>query len=417
VPDVVTFDGPTLTINEIPNGVDNTLDVIEVYSEWKIWAAQSDNLKYPPAFRVIGGDTISPTQNAGSTFFLNVLDGWSFVPADLDHQITLVGNIVPDGGAGNIFSAVPGRSVTARINFSNLVDSSVARLDLTQLLQAVYLDQVSGVAGTGDGVGTPTMPVNNLADAFAIATRDSLREFAFRGTLSLDQDYEDWTFTGLGAFSTSTVVANGWSLNGSKLVDLVLTGEIATGSDIQCERVGLTMVRRLRGGFLNCMFLDELSVDEGGFTIFADCYSGVPGTSSPICRFEGTGSSMNFRAYSGGIQIEDMVAGNTATVDVSPGTVKVEASCTGGSLNARGIGRLEDRSAGTAVTNLIISQDDVGLVREIHSLLGLDPSEELTIVQPTGDGVGNAGSQTVSGITLQLERQGGGATVVVRRLP
>jgi hypothetical protein len=122
----VTIDGPTLTITEIANGADNTVDVVDIYSTWKQWVIQSDNAKYPPAFRVIGGDPISPSQNVGSTFFFNVIDGWRIIPADLDHQLTLVGNIIPDGGTGNIFGQAPGRTVTTRVNFSNLVDSTVS---------------------------------------------------------------------------------------------------------------------------------------------------------------------------------------------------------------------------------------------------------------------------------------------------
>ena len=121
MPAVVTFDGPTRTITEIAGGIDNTLDVQEIYSEWKEWVRLSDNAKYLPAFRTIGGDPVSPTQNAGITYFL--LNGWLIVPADLDHQLTLVGNIVPDGGVGNIFAAVPGRTVSTSVNFSNLIDT------------------------------------------------------------------------------------------------------------------------------------------------------------------------------------------------------------------------------------------------------------------------------------------------------
>ena len=51
----VTFDGPNKLIIVNPGIVE--LDVqVDIYSDWKEWAATGDNLKYPPALRTIGGD-------------------------------------------------------------------------------------------------------------------------------------------------------------------------------------------------------------------------------------------------------------------------------------------------------------------------------------------------------------------------
>jgi len=100
MPDIVTFDGPSRTIVEISAGGDNELDLVEIYSEWKEWVRTSDNSKFLQAFSVIGGDPITLTQNLGSVFFLE--NGWRIRPAELDHKLTIV---------GDVFTREPGESV------------------------------------------------------------------------------------------------------------------------------------------------------------------------------------------------------------------------------------------------------------------------------------------------------------------
>jgi len=122
MPDVVTFDAPNRIITEIANGAVNSLDIVEVYSEWKVWAAQSDNLKFPPAFSVVGGDPISPSQSLGSTFFLE--NGWRIRPAELNHELEIRGNLFVAGGVGNVFVPTLGSfNVSTKLSVSNLVDA------------------------------------------------------------------------------------------------------------------------------------------------------------------------------------------------------------------------------------------------------------------------------------------------------
>jgi hypothetical protein len=98
VPAVVTFDpsGPGLRIIEVDTGGNNELEITEIYSEWKVWSALSDNLKYPPAFRQVGSDPATDTENLDATFFLNTGDGWKIRPSERDHLLQINGNIWTD---------------------------------------------------------------------------------------------------------------------------------------------------------------------------------------------------------------------------------------------------------------------------------------------------------------------------------
>lgn len=137
---IVTFDPATLRIVEIGVGGDNELEWAEVYSNWKTWAALSDNIKYPPAFRVVGGDPISGTQDLGSTFFM--MYPWKFRPAELSHRLTLVGNLFSDPAGANVIVPTLGTyTVLVEQRVSNLTDSG---LDPVVNAEAVWAQTLYG---------------------------------------------------------------------------------------------------------------------------------------------------------------------------------------------------------------------------------------------------------------------------------
>lgn len=125
MPDIVTFDPVGLRIVEIDAGGDNELSVVEAYSEWKAWlSADPSRLRYPAAFRVVGGDPISGTKSLGSTFFLT--NGWRIRPAESSHRLVLAGNIFTDPAGESVFVPTLGSfTVTAEVSTSNLVDTVV----------------------------------------------------------------------------------------------------------------------------------------------------------------------------------------------------------------------------------------------------------------------------------------------------
>lgn len=343
MPDVVTFDGPNKIITEIANGSANEIDVLEVYSEWKDWVKMGDNGKFLPAFTPVGGDPITDTQNLGITYFLE--NGWRIRPAELDHKVTLVGNIYTRESGQSVFLDTIGAfTVNAETRVSNLVDSTIARLDLVALLAAVYIDTSNGTSGTGEEVGTPTNPVNNLADARVIADRENLRTYNVRGTITLDQDYSNWTFEG----ERATVNLGGQNVANSRFEDCILSGATQGGS-IECNRCSLGVTTELAGLFRHCGFQSNFSTVAAGVAVFTDCYSEVPGDMTPLCNVNGA-TSVNFRNYSGGLELTNVnQPGTSVSVDLDPGHLTLASSCTDGEVLVRGVGRLTDNSVGTAV--------------------------------------------------------------------
>lgn len=130
----VTFDGNQKLI--IINSGITELDVkIDLYSDWKEWSQQEQNIKWLAAFRSVGGDEISPTRSLGSTYFL--INGWKIRPPEEDTVIDVNGNLYSEDGSSPFVSTLGTYNVLMRTNVSNLIDTAGTSSELT--LDAISL--------------------------------------------------------------------------------------------------------------------------------------------------------------------------------------------------------------------------------------------------------------------------------------
>ena len=84
----VVFDGINKLI--ICNDGVVALDVkTDLYSDWKAWLQESDNLKFPIAFKVVGGEPTTGTNIITPYFFL--LNGWKIRPQEANHTLKVDG--------------------------------------------------------------------------------------------------------------------------------------------------------------------------------------------------------------------------------------------------------------------------------------------------------------------------------------
>ena len=94
----VTFDGANKLIL-INDGVTD-LDVqTELYSDWKEWTLQENNLKYLSAFNTVGGEPTVAGQRLDVTYFL--INGWKLKPYPGSYDLNIVGNVF-DAAGGSI---------------------------------------------------------------------------------------------------------------------------------------------------------------------------------------------------------------------------------------------------------------------------------------------------------------------------
>lgn len=322
---------------------------VDLYSDWKEEYLLSDNTKFPPAMRAIGGDPITATQNAGATFFM--INGWRIRPQEASHTLNITGNLFTDPAGDSVTVNTLG-AFTVRVEMfvSNLVDSSVARLDLTQLLPAVFIDTVNGVPGTAIGIGTPTNPVDNITDARTIANRDNLMEYRFRGPLTLNADHVGWGFKGLSSEQTDILTLAGYNVAKSKFEGCDVQGSY---SGLQTEFVNcqLTVISGLDGVCRECGLSGALTGQAGGTLWFDRCYSAVAGLNTPSFSCVAN-ATLGFRSYSGGLLLKSHAATNTTTIEIDPGALTIDNTNTGGTIVVRGVGTLTDNSAGATINTV-----------------------------------------------------------------
>lgn len=321
---------------------------VDLYSDWKEEYKLSNNSAFPIAMRSIGGDPVTAVKDAGATFFM--VNGWRIRPDEANHTLNIVGNLFADpAGESVVVNTVGAFNVRVEMFVSNLVDAVTSRVDLTQLLPAVFIDTVNGTPGTAVGIGTPTNPVDNITDAATIAARDNLREYRFRGPLTLNDDLPDWTLIGLSSIANDELDLNGFDTSSTKIIGAKVTGT-TSGQKMQWEGCEINGVSGQSGVFTDCGIRGSLSGKANTESTYKECYSLVAGQTTPIYTLSAN-ELLNLRNYSGGWHLHNSVAGNICTLEVDPGNVVIDADCSAGNVSVRGVGTLTDNSTGTVVNS------------------------------------------------------------------
>lgn len=121
----VTFDGSNKLII-VDNGITSLSVQVELYSDWKEWLKESDNSKFLPAMRTVGGDPTTGAKSVAPYFFLT--NGWKIRPYEGDHTLTVEGNLFvdePETYGYNAFVSTLG-GFTVMINMSTTSDAIMA---------------------------------------------------------------------------------------------------------------------------------------------------------------------------------------------------------------------------------------------------------------------------------------------------
>jgi hypothetical protein len=105
---MMTFDAATRRI--VLDSTSTT--AAELWSRWSDWAATSDNAKYLPAFRQAGGDDLGGGLSIPPYIFL--LNGWRVRPMEVDHLLTITGNLFVDGGGSPVVATLGAFNVSVQ---------------------------------------------------------------------------------------------------------------------------------------------------------------------------------------------------------------------------------------------------------------------------------------------------------------
>jgi hypothetical protein len=114
------FDGATKTITLTTGTV--SVSVRDLWSRWLDWFLTSDNSKYLPAFKYVGGDDIDVASGTLIPIYSFLENGWKIRPQENNHTLSIGDGILLVNGGGDPFLNTIG-AYTVRINYQQPVQA------------------------------------------------------------------------------------------------------------------------------------------------------------------------------------------------------------------------------------------------------------------------------------------------------
>lgn len=343
----VTFDGSNKLININPD-VSSINVIADLYSAWKHWLLESDNTKYPQAFRTFGGDPTNreETQFAPQYFFL--MNNWKVLVDGID--LVVQSNLYTDSGESP-FTVINNGSVSNRNSDSQVVINDIEKvLDYQNM---VHIDINSTYSGNDWPIGTSYRPVNNLTDALVIAAKWNIRQFLLMSNLICDQPipgFRIFSLTGNFTFN-----ANGYSINQCLLEKVKVEGDLADSF------VNITQCFISENGIQNVHGLIHESILHGDILIaknqnltIMNSFSNDPNGEPIILNMHpNENTTAVVRAFSGDIKIIYCdTPTSTATIEFIAGNIIFNNTDTDGFLTVRGIATVDNTANGSNIDTI-----------------------------------------------------------------
>lgn len=342
---VASWDGATRRIY-LAQGVTTFHPIDDIYREYRVWRRTVEAARQWEPFMVAVGNEDKGGGKATPRFLRLLDDGdigqCKIVPYNEASTIDVTGEVLTtdlsdpfDYSAQTTPTIVRYAPAEAEIVYVNIPSPIQDNLDYSG---EVNYDALSGETGTVHPYGTRSNPVNSLADALTIAGTYGLHTLRTHSDITIDQDVSGMTVlpveSGLAVtFSGANIV------DGATFQRMLLGGNAIAGApwfaDFCSLNAGLDGVQ---GNFQSCMLYGLIGVT--GDAAFLDCASGVAGVGAAEVDVAGaTGAvTVQFRRYTGGLNLYGFAAGDTVSVDLLPGVLRLKATVTGGEFKVRGLG-------------------------------------------------------------------------------
>ena len=328
---------------------------IDLYSDIKEdWLNDASLNKFALPIRSVGGDPLPGSKTLGDTYFLD--SDWKIRPYEADHKMAINGNLFSEDGTSVIVPTIGSYNVLVEMFVSNLSDSSIQQL--TEIEYATYnggitIDVINGEPGNEYPIGTPARPVNNLDDLVLIKAAQSLPAVVYvEGDLDITSavpSMKYYSFYGGGMDRTILDLDVLADVEDCAYYDAHVTGTLDGNSRLRsCLIDNLTYIK----GYIEQCVLSEGTIVLGGSETahFLDCWSGVPGSSTPVIDCGGSGQALALRNYNGGITLRNKTGTDKISIDLNSGQCVLENTVSNGEIVCRGVGKLVDTSGYTIET-------------------------------------------------------------------
>jgi hypothetical protein len=332
------------------------ISTVDLWSRWVDWTLTSDNGKYLPAMRNVGGDAISTVKNLGMTFFM--INGWRVVPASENHRLALNGNLFTAPAGDSPIDTVPGFSIVVEYSVSSLVDSTVAQLP--EIQHGVYenricIDAVLGTASTTYPLGTLQYPVNNLADAKTIAAERGFNRLYIKGNLTIGatESISGYVLLGQGPENTVVTLTSGCVTSRTDFMDMSVTG--SQSGETHYHNCDIGALDNVHCQFVDCRLIGPMTMSQvaADTSVLANCYTGDIAGATFVVDLNNSPCHMSFNNFHGKMQFINMnkATAGVVTVNMGAGKILVDSTCTTGTIKVRGSGEVISSSGGTVVDN------------------------------------------------------------------
>lgn len=244
-------------------------------------------------------------------------------------------------------------------NSAGLIGSEQIR-NLSYTDDTVYINtRGKGSPGTAWPMGAPTNPVDNFADAYLIASVRNYDKYHLDGNLTLTgtDDVTETSWTGDTPLTTLLTFASN-DIDGLTASRMFVTGTMApSGATAQATlfECGLNALTGFSGSAKECGLDGTITLYNTTDTTvkisFLDAFSYLAGSGKPIVDCNNTQASIQFRRFSGGLELRNITNANCNVSVDGDVRLTIHSSCTAGTIVVGpGVDVVDDSSAGTTVT-------------------------------------------------------------------
>lgn len=315
--------------------------------------------------------------------YMTLLEGTRIVPHDANGVTTVTGEIITDDQQSpfdytTVTSAmvVNVASAEAEIVYIETPSPIQDRLDYNGV---VHIDPTSAFTGQLHPTGTVAERVNNIVDAKAIAVAYNATDFLFDGVLAVGAtSLASGQMMGRNPVS-SVLVLGGGDTTFLNVLSVTLTG-LAAGRMYVKDSIAASL-SGFSGGLISCIFAGDITVDSSftGEISVLRCASGLPALTPATFDVNGAECNVNIRDFYGTLKLAGQTGTKTISLDLSSAVITVMNSCTGGTIEAYGNGRLVDEAG------VDIPSGDHNGVTIVNETVALSSSAERTRAAVIGD--------------------------------
>lgn len=357
-PIISSIDGENRRIY-LAQGVTEFFPIEDLYHEYRNRRRlDTDGLrKWEPLLRAEGN--VPKGAGAFTPRYVVLLLGTKIIPYDEPDTLSQLGDMITDDPDTDPEIYDISQLTTAKTIFIQPSEAEVIQLNSKTIENSSFnegvmidVDNLTGKAkpGTEFPAGTPEQPVDNLNDLRSILNARGLIKVYVVGDLDIDDDKE-WMriqFFGESSIMSQIDIYSGADVFNSQFFNATITGELDGLTQIEgCVINGLDFVN---GYVFNCSIGPAtISVEAGATANIFNCFSAVPGASTPDFDLNGTGV-LALRNYNGGGRITNYNGAGSHSIDLNSGQIKMDPNTvTSGTFIVRGTGKLIDDSTGEII--------------------------------------------------------------------